>query len=65
MNAYRVLSLGLATILLSSDFTNARLRPRYEDATIVDRSELIVVGHLEADSIKYVPHKRKAGEGRS
>jgi hypothetical protein len=32
---------------------------------MLERSELIVVGHLEADSIKYVPHKRKAGEGRS
>ena len=65
MNAYRTLGLSLAIVLLSSDLANAWHRPRYEDATVVERSELIVVGHLEADSIKYVPHKRKAGEGRS
>ena len=65
MNAYKILSLGFAIVFLSSNFANAWLRPRYEDATIVERSELIVVGHLEADSIKYVPHKRKADEGRS
>lgn len=65
MNAYRTLGLSLAIVLLSSDLANAWHRPRYEDATVVERSELIVVGHLEADSIKYVPHKRKVGEGRS
>jgi hypothetical protein len=65
MNAYRTLSLSFAIVLLSSDFANAWLRPRYEDATIVERSEVIVIGHLEADSIKYVPHERKADEGRS
>lgn len=65
MNAYRILGLSLAIVLLSSDLANAWERPRYEDATVVERSELIVVGHLEADSIKYVPHKRKAGEGKS
>jgi len=65
MNAFRTLGLSLAIVLLPSNLVNAWLRPRYEDATIVERSELIVVGHLEADSIKYVSHKRKAGEGRS
>ena len=29
---------------------------RYEDATVVDRAELIVVGHLKDNSIQYVPH---------
>jgi hypothetical protein len=65
MNAYRTLGLSLAIVLLSSDLANAWERRRYEDATVVERSELIVVGHLEADSIKYVPHERKAGEGKS
>ena len=41
------------------------LRMRVEDAVLVERSELIVVGHLKADSIKYVPHERDKNEGRS
>ena len=41
------------------------LRMRVEDAVLVERSELIVVGHLKADSIMYVPHKRDKNEGRS
>ncbi len=50
-------------------FTNAAcyawLRMRVEDAVLVERSELIVIGHLKADSIKYVPHKWEKNEGRS
>ena len=41
------------------------LRMRVEDAVLVERSELIVIGHLKADSIKYVPHKREKNEGAS
>ncbi len=41
------------------------LRPRYEDATVVERSELIVVGRLDQGSIRYVPHDRGPNEGRS
>jgi len=50
-------------------FTNAAcyawLRMRVEDVVLVERSELIVIGHLRADSIKYVPHKWEKNEGRS
>lgn len=43
----------------------AWLRPTYEDATVVERTELLVVAHLKPDSIKKVPHERKPGEGAS
>jgi hypothetical protein len=43
----------------------AWLRPTYEDATIVERTELLVVAHLKRDSIQKVPHDRKPGEGAS
>lgn len=43
----------------------AWLRPTYEDATLVERTELLVVAHLKPDSIKKVPHDRKPGEGAS
>jgi len=38
---------------------------RVEDAVLVERSELVVIGHLKSDSIKYVPHQREKNEGRS
>ncbi len=44
---------------------NAGLRASYEDETIVQRSELIAVGHLKENSIQYVPHESKPSEGRS
>jgi hypothetical protein len=36
-----------------------------EDAVLVERSELIVIGQLKGDSIQYIPHKREKNEGRS
>jgi hypothetical protein len=55
-------TLALQTILmflfLGTSFAHARLRCTYEDATVVERSELIVVAHLKAGSIEYVPHKK-------
>ena len=41
----------------------ALLRPQYEDATVVARSELIAVAHLKPGSIEYVPHDRKPQDG--
>lgn len=41
------------------------LRARVEDAVLVERSELIVIAHLKADSIKYVLHKHEKNEGMS
>lgn len=43
----------------------AWLRVTYEDATVVERTELLVVAHIKPDSIKKVPHDRKPGEGAS
>jgi hypothetical protein len=40
-------------------------RPTYEDATVAERTELLVVARLKPDSIKKVPHDRKPGEGAS
>ena len=41
------------------------MRPVYEDAVVVQRSELIVVGRLQKNSIECVSHPRKPGEGGS
>jgi hypothetical protein len=60
-----VLSLSVVMFVLSSDSARAWLRPSYEDATVVERSELIVVAGLKGGTIRYVPHKRKPHEGRS
>jgi hypothetical protein len=43
----------------------AWLRPVYEDADVVARSQLIVVGHLQRGSIVYVPHRRRPHRGHS
>ncbi|HEY3356359.1 MAG TPA: hypothetical protein VGQ83_24120 [Polyangia bacterium] len=40
-------------------------RPRYEDVTVVERAELIVVGRLAPGSVRYVPHARRPQQGRS
>jgi len=52
------------TIILSSQ-AYARERPLFEDAVVVERSELIAIGHLKKGSIKYVPHHKEPSEGRS
>jgi hypothetical protein len=44
---------------------HAWLRPVYEDVTVVERSELIVVARLKQGSIQHVEHERKGDEGRS
>lgn len=57
--------LLVAILLLPAGVADAWLRPRYEDVTVVERSELIVIGHLNPESIQYVPHKKGPGEGAS
>lgn len=54
--------LGFA-VIFSCCITVARgdLRVSYEDATVVERSELIAVGHLKKDSIHYIPHHSNGG----
>ena len=44
---------------------HAWLRPWFEDVTVVERSELIVVARLKQGSVRHVEHERKADEGRS
>jgi len=43
-------------LILCPQVALAWLRPRYEDATVVERSELIVVAHLKEGSIQKVFH---------
>jgi hypothetical protein len=51
--------------VLCAGVAQAWLRPEYEDATVVERSELIVVAHIKEGSIMYVPHDKKSWEGAS
>jgi hypothetical protein len=53
----------VATLTIPS--RSAWLRPEFEDAYVVARSERIVVGHLKANSIKRVPHAHPPDRGRS
>ncbi|MBN1554844.1 MAG: hypothetical protein JXA11_08860 [Phycisphaerae bacterium] len=65
MAANRTLSISFIIVLLQTGFVGAWLRPSHDDATVVERSELIVVGHLDAASIQFVLHKNKPHEGRN
>ena len=56
---------ALLALLFCAQISHAWLRPIFEDATVVERSELIVVAHLKEGSIQYVPHNRRPDEGRS
>jgi len=57
--------LLLLAVFAAVQSAYAWLRPLYEDAIVVERSELIVIGRLKEDSIEYVPHSKKPGEGAS
>ncbi|HXR06272.1 MAG TPA: hypothetical protein VN765_03020 [Candidatus Acidoferrum sp.] len=50
--------LGFAAVFLTAGAVTARamLRGVYDDATVVERSEMIVVGHLKANSIRFIFH---------
>jgi hypothetical protein len=57
---------SVALGLMMANPVAAKLRAPFEDAQVVARSELIVVGRLKTDSVKYVAHKALSpGEGRS
>lgn len=58
MARWRQYAIVAATLLAWPGVARADLRAEYEDAAVVERSELIVVGHLDKDSIKYVPHEK-------
>ena len=54
--------LSLVAILLSrASAADAWMRMPYDDAVVVDRSPLIVVGRLDGNSIQYIPHERQLG----
>lgn len=52
-------------LLLFASTGHAWERPIFEDATVVARSELIVVGRLKPDVVRHIPHKKQPGEGTS
>jgi len=51
----------LFTFVLAAD---ASLWPSYEDETIVERAEVIAVGHLKENSVQYVPHPNTPEEDK-
>ena len=61
----KIFFLCILMIVVCPNLARAWLRARYEDAVIIDRSELIVVGHLREGSIQYVAHKKKPHGGAS
>jgi hypothetical protein len=65
MSSLKSFALAGLLFLIPAGTAHAWLRVHYEDAIVVERSELIVVAHLKAGSIQYVPHERKATEGMS
>ena len=65
MTRTRILPISLVLLALCSNVAHAWIRSHYEDATVVGRSELIVVAHLKENTIQYVPHKKKPHEGAS
>ncbi len=58
-------TIFLIIILFLSNLAQGALRRTYEDATIVERSELIVVAHIKEGSIEYIPHKKDQWKGAS
>jgi hypothetical protein len=58
----KTLGLGLIFFCTGLITANAWIEASYDDWTVVDRSELIVVGHLKDNSIQYVPHTNTPDE---
>ena len=65
MNLVRTCAAICTILLLAPGLAQARIRPTFQDATVAERAELIVIGHLDRDSIKYVPHDTSPDSGRS
>ena len=61
MNRWIRYAVAFAIVLSWSATAEAWLRMHYEDAAVMVRSEAIVVGRLDKDSIKYVPHENPVG----
>lgn len=65
INRMRVGLFLMVAVLIFAQEAQAWLRGRVEDAVLIERSELIVVGRLDKESIKYIPHRSKPGTGHS
>jgi hypothetical protein len=67
MTARPRFSLVAAVVMFAAwvPLAQAWLRPIYQDAEVVARSELIVVGRLDKDSLKYVSHEKTGSGGAS
>lgn len=65
MTCWRMFTVAAAVVLMGSTQAHGWLRLSYQDVEVVKRSEIIVVGHLDKDSIKYVAHKVPPGSGIS
>ena len=61
----RQCATAAATVLALTATAGAWRRTEYNDATVVERSEIIVVGHLDWHSVVYVPHESPPGGGIS
>jgi hypothetical protein len=61
----RIVVFIAAIIAVSALSAQAWLRVPYEDAQIVERSDLIVIASIKEGSVIVVPHPRQGDEGRS
>jgi hypothetical protein len=57
--------MACVLVMLAAAPSHAWTRRPYEDAEVVARSELIVVGHLQPGTIEFLPHPHAPGEGSS
>ncbi|MEM7316538.1 MAG: hypothetical protein AAF497_25665, partial [Planctomycetota bacterium] len=57
--------IAIATGQLFATVTQAEMRTPYEDAIVAERAELIVIGTIRPDSIRFVPHVRNKSHGAS
>ncbi len=65
MNHRRAFWIVLVASLLLCTPAGAWLRSQYSDTEVTTRSELIVVGHIDKDSIRYVRHGTPPGRAES
>ncbi|MGD1086669.1 MAG: hypothetical protein ABSA47_18175 [Verrucomicrobiota bacterium] len=59
----KILGVSLILFCACAITANAAMRVCYEDVAVVDRSELIVVGHLKDNSLQYVAHTNEPTDG--
>ncbi len=62
MNRIGSLSIFLVFLAFYPGGAQAWLRPCYADATVVERSELIVVAHIKVGSVEYIPREATQAE---